>query len=67
MSNNLERVNEEKLKEMVSAMGDNELHALLKSIPSEMLIDELKERVNFLETKYNSIIKLLSYCEDDLK
>lgn len=54
----LEKRHEADFKDIARAMEDNEKNIVLKTIPSDVLFNELKRRLNLLENRDQAIKEL---------
>ena len=55
----------EEFKTAAKAMSDDEKYIVLKSIPSDVLIDEIRKRMNLLEKRNKAIKDLFNNTVDD--
>lgn len=60
----LERRHEADFKGIARALEDNEKNIVLKTIPSEALLDELRRRLNLLEGRDQAIKALFKIQEE---
>lgn len=65
INTDLERRHEADFKEIARAMEDNEKNIVLKTIPSDVLFEELKRRLNLLEGRDKAIKALFKIPEEE--
>lgn len=60
----LERQHQEELKGIAMAMGNEEKHIVLKTIPTNVLLDEVRIRCELLESREKAVKEIFQTQEE---